>query len=194
MSETIKDGTGKGYAAKVGEDNRLHTHSLTVTIEQSAAINGDVFGISSGVITLTSANESAIYYIKNNTDDDILIIEQFLLFGASVGGTGSPTVKYYTGADSSGTIVSTANDITPVNRRFLDSGVIDVDAFYGAEGLTLSGGTESSFVTTGFTNTGTFIIPKGVALGISVTPPSGNTSQAFTFGLNVIKNASDYTK
>jgi hypothetical protein len=194
MSNTIKDGTGKGYQAKVGEDNRIRSQSISVTLEQKASVDGNAFGVSSGIVTLTSDSESAIFYIKNNTDDDLLIIEQFLLFGTSTGGSGSPTIKYYTGADSSGTIVSTANEITSVNRRFLDSTVLDVDAYYGAEGLTLSGGTQSSFVTNGFTNTGTFLIPKGIALGISVTPPTGNTNQAFTFGLNLIKDPSQYTK
>lgn len=192
MSGIIKDGVGQGHAAKVDNENRLHTHAYTVTIEQSAAINGDVFGVSSGVINLTSANESAVYYIKNNTQDDILILEQFLLLGASTGGdSDNVTIKYYIGA-TGGDIISTATEMAKTNRRFLDSNVLEADAYSGIEGATVSGGTESSFISAGFINTGSFIIPKGIAMGISITPSANNTSQDITFGLNLIKDASSY--
>ncbi len=192
MSGQIQDGTGNGFLAKVDDENRLHTHAFNVTINQVAALKGDTYTTSTGVVNLTSDSESAIFYIKNTGTDDILVFEQFLSIGTSTGGSGSPTIKYSTNADDSSTIITTATVITPANRRLASANVLSADVFKGAEGKTLVGGDQSSFVTNGFVNTSPFAIPKGVSMTVAITPPTGNTSQSFTFGLNLIQNASGY--
>jgi hypothetical protein len=186
------DGTGKNNAAKVDSENRLHTHAFTVTINQSAALGGDTYNVQTGVIELTNANESAIFHIENTGDDDILVFEQFLIVGTSSGGSGSPTITYSTNADSSSTIISSGTALTPSNRRLASSKVLSATTLKGGQGSTLVGGTQEEFLTNGFFNTSPFVIPKGVSMTIAIQPPTGNTSQEFTFGINLIQNASAY--
>lgn len=192
MSEHIKDGTGNGHLAKVDSDFRLHTHAYTVTINQAATLAGDTFDVSTGVVTLTSDNESGIFYIENTSDDDLLVFEQFLLLGASTGGaSNNVTIKYYTGA-TGGTVISDEVVATVDNRRLLDSKQLGALSYKGSEAKTLSGGNESSFITSGFNNTSPFVIPPGINIGVSIQPSTGNTSQAVTFGINLIANATKY--
>lgn len=192
MSTTIQDGTGAGYTAKVDKENRLHTHAFNVTINQIAALAGDTYTTSTGIINLTSDNESAVFYIKNTGLDDMLVFEQFLNIGSSTGGSGSPTIKYSTNADNTSSIITTATDITPANRRLASSNTLSSDVFKGIEGATVTGGVESSFVTNGFFNSSPFAIPAGVSMTVAIIPPVGNTSFDVTFGLNLIQNASGY--
>ena len=191
MSNDIIDGTGQGYRLKVDKNNRGFSKAFGVTAEESAAINGDVFNTSTDVITLTTAGESAVYYIKNTNGDDFLILEQFLLLGESTGGSGTSVIKYFTNP-TGGDISTSGTPITVQNRKLGDSKTLTADVYKGAEGLTVSGGVQSDFVTAGFNNTSTFIIPQDTTLAISITPPAGNTSMDVTFGINLIANASEY--
>lgn len=187
----ITDGTGTGKVAKVDNENRLHTHAFTVNINQSAAMRGESFQAGTGVINLTSDNESAIFYFKNTSDIDILMYEQFLDLGTSTGGTGSSTITYYVQA-TSGTIISTATVSLPNNRRLTDATVLDALVYKGAEGATLGGGNITAFVSAGFVNQSPTVFPSGVSLGVSITPPTSNTSMNVTFGINIIANATNY--
>ena len=186
----ITDGSGACFNAKVDPQLRLHTHALNVDISQLAAIQGDSFGVSTDIVTLTSATESGVFHIKNTSDDDLLIIEQFLILGASVGGSGVTTVTYYTNA-TAGTLISNASPIVPGNRRLADSRLLGADTYSGMEGDTISGGLVSAFASAGFFNTTPFVLPSGVTLAISITPPAGNTSLPVTFGINLIAKASN---
>ncbi len=187
----IKDGTGTGNVVKVDEENRLHTHAFTVNINQSAAMQGDSYQAGTGVINLTSDTESAIFYFKNTSLIDILMYEQFLDLGASTSGVGSSTITYYTQA-TSGTLISTATVAMPANRRLTDATVLGALVYKGTEGATLAGGTVSAFVSAGFVNQSPTVFPPGISLGVSITPPAGNTSMNVTFGINVIANATSY--
>ena len=64
--ETILDGTGKGYEAKVDSDYRLTVSSVSRDLSSESARIGENYNINTGAITLTTANESAVAYIKNN--------------------------------------------------------------------------------------------------------------------------------
>ena len=136
MSDIILDGTGQGFTAKVDSLNRLHTHSLGVTMIQSAALNGDSFNISSGLIELTDDADSAIYYLKNNTHDDLFIYSQSLLIGTSTGsGLDIATVTFSTDI-TGGTIVTDEVDSVAVNSKIGASNQLEVDSFSGGQGKT----------------------------------------------------------
>ena len=77
----IEDGTGKGFEAKVDDLNRMHTHAFNVPLTSFASTRGDAFNISSGLVTLTTAGESGLLYIKNNECDDISVITEFINIG-----------------------------------------------------------------------------------------------------------------
>jgi hypothetical protein len=187
----IDDGAGTGYKAEVDTNNRLHTHSLNIGTSTNAAMNGDLFATSTGVLTLTTDGESGIFYIKNTNSDDFLIIEQFLVLGASTGGSGPTNITYYTNP-TAGTLISDKTAITASNRRLASSITLSADVYSGGEGKTVSGGVVSGFVTAGFFNTTPFVIPQGVELGISITPPTGNSNMDVTFGINLLAEATKY--
>ena len=61
MSVTIKDGTGSGKVAKVTDENRLETSSVTQADKDHAADLGNKYNINTGDITLTDANKTQPY-------------------------------------------------------------------------------------------------------------------------------------
>jgi hypothetical protein len=180
MGKMMVEGHTGGNVAKVDSDLRLHT--LTVSIEEDAraAVDGDGYNINTGKITLTTANESGVFYFKNNEDRDFDTTALVFAFGAS-DGTGHIEImveKNPTG----GTVITdaTAVDIKS-NRNFGTSKTITADAFKGGEGKTFTGATEDhifSFAqeSTRFQFNIIDTLTKGDSLGVLVTPPAGNTS------------------
>jgi len=65
MSETIKDGTGRGFLAKVNELNQVEVSSVGRTEESEVADGGYSFVASTEVLTLNSLNDHLLFYIKN---------------------------------------------------------------------------------------------------------------------------------
>ena len=88
MSEMIGDGTGHGYQAKVDNLNRLHTHGTVRTEEEFGAIAGQTYNVNTSTISLTSANESAVLYFKNESNENVFISNIGFLLGNSTGGAG----------------------------------------------------------------------------------------------------------
>ena len=187
----INDGSGKGFSVKVDECQRLHTHAFTICANTSATINGDVFDICSGIVTLTTACESGMLYIKNNENDDIIISLQFVNLGTSTGGTEQSIVTFYL-SPTTGTLISGACPTSVLNRRIGSSSALDVDTFNGEEGSTITNGNAISFPSTSFTSNSPYVLPKGATFAVSITPPTGNTSMSAAVGFFVIKNASKY--
>ena len=186
MTAQLKDGTGSGNLAKVDEVNRLHTHSFDVPIGVSAALEGDFFNTSTGVINLTSTTSSSIFYLNNISAEDFIMVEQFLDTGGITG-----TITYSTNG-TAGTLLDNEVAGFAVNRRLTDPTVLGATFYTGVEGDTLTGGTEASFLTSGFNNNTVTIIPAGVSFGVKFTPPSGNTSMDITFGMNIIQSSGKY--
>lgn len=74
MSETIKDGTGKGYLTKVNQHHQLFTESVIQTEESHICGHGLSFVASTKVLTLNSTNPHLFLYLKNtNTEKNIHI-------------------------------------------------------------------------------------------------------------------------
>jgi len=76
MGHQIKDGTGKGYLAKVDSRNDLHTSSLTRTISQVKALGGWMFSVPVPVYT-TSANGGRLFAAKVTETSKICVLEGF---------------------------------------------------------------------------------------------------------------------
>ena len=182
MAEQILDGTGTGAKTKVDSDNRLHTFSISEGLSLDAAKNGENYNINTGSISLTSANESAVLYIKNNEDKNFVIEDVIVILGASTGGTGDLTIELIRNP-STGTIISGASNADVVgNRNFGSSRELVADVFKGAEGNTITNGTLFSDTTR--TAGGTvvhfdadvMVLPKGTTLGVNITPQTSNTA------------------
>lgn len=182
MAETIIDGTGKGFEVKVDNTNRLHTHSVSETIVEYSASQGDSYNINTGLLNLTSGSQSAVLYLKNNGNDDIHIASFGFLMGNSTGGSGDVLITIVKNC-TAGTVISDAVNVDiNTNKNVGSSKELTVDAYKGGEGKTILDGTDLYYSLVAGSarpyviNTGTVVVPKGGSIGIKITPQSGNTS------------------
>lgn len=188
----LENGTGNGDAAKVGNKNRLHTHSLSASILNIATMNGEAFNVSSQLVNLTSATESALLYIENRENKDISLINEFVNLGTSTGGVGKGSMKFYL-VPTGGTLITNALEADVDNRRIGDSLTLTATTYRGVEGDTLTGGSVIEIPTAGGQIASEYIIPKGASFAISYTPPVGNTSMNVQIGFLIIKDYPNYT-
>ena len=184
IGNKIQDGTGSKVMVKVTEDNRFCTDTVSRSQLEFACLTGNAYNVSTGAITLTNASESAIGYLEYTGENIVIIKEILIILGESTNGTGSGTVKIYKNP-TGGTIVSNAVPLsTAENRDFSSAKTISGVLYKGAEGNTLTGG--STFAVTSRSDfslpisfdAAPIVLRKGNTLGITYTPPSGNTSQA----------------
>ena len=192
MSEEIKDGTGTGNKAMVGDKNRLHTHSLSATAASVATASGEAFNVSSGLVTLTSANESSLLYVSNTEEDIISITTLFINLGTSTGGSSEGTLKFQLNP-TEGTLITDATEAQVLNRHVGNSINLSANAYKGAEGKTCTGGDSIQLPTTGGAIPSEYVVPRGSSFAVSYTPPAGNTSMKVQIGFLVIKKYSSYT-
>jgi hypothetical protein len=191
MSEVyIKDGAGSGLSAKVSKEQRLHTLSVSETIAAHHAFDGHAYNFNTGTINLTSANKSALAYIKNNEDDPLVITGFFYLLG-NTDGTGDTLVQIERNP-TGGTLISGGTAQAPVNRDFGSNNTLTADALKGAEGSTLTGGTvaiESIFSGVGrqAVIVGAIVLRKGNSVGITITPPASTTDMDVQLAMALYK-------
>jgi hypothetical protein len=183
MAQEIIDGSGGGHRAQVDSDKRLHVNSVSRTQLEQAVLLGVAYNVSSGSMTLTNTSESAIAYLKYNGDEPLVIKEILVILGDS-DGTGNGLIKLIKNP-TAGTIVSNALAVSAViNRDFGSPNVLDADIYKGAEGYTLTGGV--NFAITSRNQTAQVVsfdaapieLRKGNSIGVTYTPPTGNTSQS----------------
>ena len=182
MPEQIKDGTGKGYLAKVNPNQRLYTQTINQVLSAASNDNGDAYNVNTGLITLTNAVDTPVIYIKNNEDEDIHVDAIAVGLSPSVSGTSLEMVQFTVIRNPTlGNIVSSgvAVDINS-NRNYSSTKTLTADTFKGATGNTMTDGNDHILV---FANDGarSFIaleelIPKGSSFGIKIKPQTGNTS------------------
>lgn len=191
MSIEIKDGTGLGYRVKVDSDKRLHVNAVTRSQDEQAALLGEAYNMSTGSISLTSDTESALAYINYTGDDPLVIKEILIIPGATTGGSGNALISIKKNP-TSGTIISGAVEFSAINNRdFSSSNNLSNDAsiYKGAEANTLTGGstfaitTRSNFDAPIAFDAANIILRKGNSIGVSVTPPTGNTSQTWVVAI-----------
>ena len=177
-SSIIKDGGGSGRAAKVDSKQRLSVSGEALAPFEQAVIDGRGFLLTSGIVNLTSANESAVLYMKNNGDKDLILVESRYFMGTSTGGT-SPDFQIKGAINpTSGTIQSST--LTAAGNLNLGSAAtVNIDARIGGEGITCITAVPqpSSVVQTGQIFAKVPVsFPKGTSLCLTVKPPTGNTS------------------
>jgi hypothetical protein len=191
MSNFIKDGTGKSYLAQVDSENRLRTNAISRNISGNSSLLGNSYNINTGVINLTSANKTAVVYVKNTGTDKIIVENLFYLIGNSTGGSGDMLITVLRNP-TAGTIVDTATPVEMnVNRNFGSSQTLTANAYKGVEAATFTDGDkviESIFnqsATRAALNVGTIVLTQGTSIGIEITPATGNTSLDVEFALAV---------
>ncbi len=181
MAEIIS-GIGNGKSLAVDNNNRAQTSAMTLSEASTASRNGDAYNINTGDITLTTANESSVLYVKNNEVRDLIVTTVIFLIGSSTGGTGDLVTSVFSNT-TIGTVVDDAVDVEmKENKNFGNSNSLAADAFVGSEGKTLTNGTKvfssrlDGAAKQYSIGTGDIILPKGSSMGIKITPQTSNTS------------------
>jgi len=172
-------------------NNRLSTTGIVRTEEREASLEGDAFLVATGYITFTVATPTAMLYIKNNEDTDIIIERFNANLETSTGGTTNyGRFIFYRNPEG---LTNGSPGPTIANLNFGSSNVLDIDFEIGdGSTSTMTGGVAfgSPIIPIGqitFIN-GNIVLPKGTAFGIAYIPPAGNTSQNVGLGLNVFKS------
>ena len=195
MGFEITDGGGKGYSAEVDSENRLRVFSISEQEVYNASSLGNSYNFNTGVINLISASKSAVLYIKNNGDPDLVLTQLSYSMGNSTGGTGDVLVTVLRNP-TTGTIISNAVDmeVGGVNRNFGSSKSLTTDSYKGAEGSTFTNGVK---ITDTIINQAPIrvaielngiSIPKGSSIGIDITPATSNSN------VNIVLDASIYIR
>lgn len=183
MGFQIQDGAGTSKKASVDGTNRLSTRSVTETFFEEQAFDGSAYFIGTPLVNLNSTTASAIIYIKNNEERD-LIFDNFFLIAESTTG-GSPSV-FRTIWYKNPTSMSPAFDTSPLNQNFGSSKELSATTHYGTQSATFTGGTivaQLSFPIGQFNDIPSkLILPKGSSFGLSIQAPAGNTSMNVQFG------------
>ena len=179
MSISIIDGTGSGKLTGVTSDNRIKAIAVSYTGLEAGALGFNGYYIDTGVITLTSANESAILYVKNNHTTLLLQLSTILYSFGNSNANGDIIVKSYINS-TGGTIISAGSAPAVSNRNFGSTVPAQVTSFVGGEAKTITGGTlglsriyatpRTDLVTPGV------ILPVGTNITTTITPPTSNTS------------------
>ncbi len=189
MTTVIKDGkTGK--TAKVDARNRINTFAVTQTEGTNASVDGDLYNINSGIITLTSATVSSLLFLENTDTVNWVVSRVFYNCETSTGGSGRWLADVVANA-TAGTLISAGTDFTAFNLNFGSSEALTATLKKGAEGSTLTDGEVriSTLVPASGTRVliafDSVILEPGSSLAIQITPPSGNTSMAIQVGVNL---------
>jgi hypothetical protein len=136
MGFTIEDGSGDGFRAKVDNENRLHTHSVSQSLEHHTnTVHGDSYNFIFSGLTASGTN-SCVLYIKNISDNTIMF-EGITLRAAS-----DEIIEI--ALNNVGTVIYGTN-VTPAN--------INAGSSNQAEGVfqTSTGSTAMAGITTGTT-------------------------------------------
>ena len=192
----IQDGTGSGFQVGVTETNRLLVDADSHEAVLTAATDGKAFKFGTDVITLTSANASGIFYLKNNEEANLIISELLFQANQSVGGASGIGTWKVIRNPAGGTLISTATAVSiRQNFNFGSTATLNVDAFKGAEGATVTGGNDFSIqngfvvpnrIVAPFTS---IILPRGSSLAVTFTPPTSNTSIVVSVGVSAFLNS-----
>lgn len=188
MLTTIADGRSSETAEV--SSNRLSVQSVSQDESKLAAVNGDAYNINTGTVTLTNATKTPVLFVKNTGDVDLVIDTVFYILGASTAGTGNAYIELVRNP-TAGTIVSGAVNVDMnVNRNFGSNNTISADAYKGATGITMTGGTDALGSITVANTTiavaaGAIILKKGSTVGVNVTAPTGNTSMPVQVALSI---------
>ena len=184
MGFSIQDGTGNGNEARVDKDRRLHTQSVSRTELTNAILNGNGYNLSTGAITLTTDGTSALGYLKNDGEFPLVLSEILVILNPSSGGSGNGIITIIKNP-TEGTVISNADtNVNVSNRNFASSKTITGIIYKGAEGLTVTDGSNFAVTTrdAAFSDVVSFdaapiVLEKGNSLAVTFKPATGNVSQ-----------------
>lgn len=192
----IESGTGNGKSVAVTEDNYLRVSSRVLSIEQHTILDGNAYNINTGDITLTSANESALLYLKNTGTQDWGNLGAIFLLGNSNVSGEDWVVKTYRNP-TAGTLISSGTALEAFNRNFGSAKTLTGTVLSGLEGRTITASDGVAIQTRSPTNGRLVIavgvlIPPGASVALSVEPPTGNTSVVVQCAFPILELEADH--
>jgi hypothetical protein len=179
MSTLIQDGKGRGVLAQVTANNRLAVDSVAIRGEEDAIRSGQGWQIASGPVSFTSATASAILYVKNTGELDLVLDRAVLVLGTPTGGVGDWTFQTLRNP-TAGTIVDNALEAGISNSNHGSGNVPQATYYKGVQGDTLTDGSGAPLPIQQASNRTVFPLgrrlPTGSSIGWKLTPPSGTTA------------------
>ena len=178
----LNDNTGQNWGAKVSKSNRLYVTAVQQSEQGHATNLGNSYNINTGLITLTTAGESGVLYLKSNEDNHLYISAVVLILGPATAGSATDTtrIRVYKNP-TTGTLISAATNVdTNSNRNFSSSKTLAVNAYKGVEGSTITNGTThiESLIDPGtrvFFNINE-VLTKGDSIAVSIEPNDSTTN------------------
>lgn len=169
----IQDGTGSGKLARVSSSNRLFVTAVIDDESRHSVENGDGYNINTGVISLTGTSATAVLYLKNNGDRDIII--DAVAVGLGSGTQSDPGYITIVRNPTTGTLIDSGRAVDMnQNRNFGSSKVLTADVFKGADGETFTNGSDIALL---FSNQSSRLfadlgltLTKGDSIGIKIDP------------------------
>jgi hypothetical protein len=179
MAEIIKDGTGKGYLAKVNANNELLVRSVTDSGEIAANEDGDAYNINTGLVNLTNANDTTLLYLKNNETRSLVVTAIVVgVFNSANGDNSADMYATFVRNPTTGDIITGSDVDINSNRNFGSNNVLTVDVKKGASGDTIVNGSDHIIVRIS-ENSRSFIgineiMPQGTSMAVNIKPPTSN--------------------
>lgn len=142
MSDTLKDGRGRGYLAEVTQQHKLVTQSTVLQNVYSASVEiGQAYVLTTDFLTISdTVNFSAIIYFKNASNTEHIHLEMIKAAQDVM------TYWQFKRNPTSGTIISTADPANVTNINFVSNNVADINAYQGFNGATINGTSAANWI------------------------------------------------
>ena len=181
MSDTLRDGTGDGSLARINSDNQLITRATTEVAEVAANRKGNAYNLNTGIVSLTDAAETPLFYMKNNENNDFIITAVVIGVWASDGDGLDMTATFIRNPTTGTIITSTPTDVSiNSNRNYGSANTLSADVYVGATGDTMTNGEDHILVRITEESRSFIaineILPKGASFGVKILPPTSNTA------------------
>jgi hypothetical protein len=178
MPEMIRDGTGSGNLAKVNDFNELLVRSVTESGEVSANQKGNAYNLNTGIINMTDADETTMFYMKNNEKTDFVITAVVVGLWNSANGDGLDMYATFVRNPTTGDIISGTDVDINSNRNYGSQNTLLADVKKGASGDTKVNGDDHIIVRVS-EESRSFItiderLPQGASFAVNIQPPTGN--------------------
>ena len=142
MSETIRDGKGRGFLAEVNDRNKMMNDAVIQTEEADIAELGCSFIVSTKILTLNSTNPHLVLYFKNTNNLKTMRI-WVSNFGWNGGSTNHNRTLKWSWVIAPNEPSANHTLIVPGNLNFASNNIAEALAYKWdgvGDGMTYSGG------------------------------------------------------
>jgi hypothetical protein len=171
----VESGSGNGREAKVGNNNRLFTDSVTTPEGVQALKEGDSYNINTGIVSISAT--TGMLYLKNNEDKNLFIEAIVIGTGAGSYNTTGEVQIQITRNPTTGTLIDNTTAVPQnANRNFGSAKTLTATAYKAAaSGNTITNGDDIILIGAPNAQARTFatinlLLEKGNSIGVEVNP------------------------